>query len=34
MTPGSFVTWAGAVGVWLGLALGLLALAALRHRDP
>ncbi len=34
MTPGSFVAWLGAVGVWLGTALGLVTLAALRHRDP
>lgn len=34
MTPGSFVTWAGAAGIWLGSALGLATLAAMRHRDP
>lgn len=34
LTPGSFASWLGAVGIWLGLALGVATLAALRHRDP
>lgn len=33
MTPNAFGTWLGAVTIWLGAALGVAILAALRHRD-